>query len=231
MLASDAATPRTGPDGVPVTVWDGHSVKPHPVTGLPVPDPSVRVPAYTYRNPRRADWPEAEFITGNPPFIGGKDMRAELGDGYAEAIWAARPEVAGGADFVMQWWDEAARRLAAPGPLRRFGFITTNSVTQAFSRRVVERHLGGKAPISLAFAVADHPWVKGGGRANVRIAMTVMRRGARDGVLATVAEETGLDTDAPRVRLEKRRGTITAKLTLGADVTAAKAAPGERGAV
>ena len=29
-----------------------------------------------YVNPRRPEWPEAEYIVGNPPFIGGKDMRA-----------------------------------------------------------------------------------------------------------------------------------------------------------
>ena len=70
-------------------------------------------------------------------------MRAELGDGYAEACWRVRPEVPGGADFVMHFWDEAGRRLTAKppakgraNPLRRFGFITTNSITQTFSRRV-----------------------------------------------------------------------------------------------
>ncbi|TNC74148.1 class I SAM-dependent DNA methyltransferase [Rubellimicrobium roseum] len=223
VLAWDDRRPRLGPDAAPLTAWDRITMKPHPVTGLPVPDGDARVAAYDYVKPRRADWPEAEFIVGNPPFIGGKDMRAELGDGYAEALWRARPEVPGGADFVMQWWDEAARRLAdTKGRLRRFGFITTNSITQTFSRRVVERHLGGKEPLSLAFAVADHPWVKGADRANVRIAMTVMRRGKREGVLGRVIEQSDLDSDAPVVRLGLGRGTISARLALGADVTAAE---------
>ena len=219
VLAFDARTPLTDAAGNPVTVWDGHTTKPHPVTGLPVPDAGARVRSYRYDAPRRADWPEAEFVVGNPPFIGGKDLRAELGDGYAEAVWKARPEVPGGADFVMQWWDEAARRLTAKGSvMERFGFITTNSVTQAFSRRVMERHLKAKTPVSLAFAVADHPWVKGSGRAAVRIAMTVARRGRGDGVLGRVASEDGLNSDAPMVRLDRRTGPITAKLTLGADL-------------
>ena len=75
-------------------------------------------------------------------------MRAELGDGYAEACWTARPHLPGGADFVMHFWDEAATRLTAQGHevasrtrSRRFGFITTNSITQTFSRRVIERHM------------------------------------------------------------------------------------------
>ncbi len=95
--------------------------------------------------PRRPVWPEAEFIVGNPPFIGGKDLRARLDaahPGYAEALWRANPGVPPSADFVMQWWDRAAELLTAPGtPLRRFGFVTTNSITQVFSRRVIARHL------------------------------------------------------------------------------------------
>ena len=42
-------------------------------------------------NPRRPEWPAADFIVGNPPFIGGNDVRARLGEGYAEALWEAHP--------------------------------------------------------------------------------------------------------------------------------------------
>jgi hypothetical protein len=90
-------------------------------------------------NPRRPEWPEADFIVGNPPFIGGKDIRDRLGGAYAEALWKANPRVPKSADFVMQWWDRAADILTRPHTrLRRFGFVTTNSITQVFSRRVIE---------------------------------------------------------------------------------------------
>jgi hypothetical protein len=93
-------------------------------------------------HPMQPEWPEADFIVGNPPFIGGKDIRGQLGGDYAEALWAANPRVPKSADFVMQWWDRAAHTLVAPGSrLRRFGFVTTNSITQTFSRRVIERYL------------------------------------------------------------------------------------------
>jgi SAM-dependent methyltransferase len=214
--------------GKPLSRWDGVTKKLHPVTGEEIPDPDARIELYTYANPRPAPWPEVEFIVGNPPFIGGKDMRAELGDGYAEACWKARPKMPGGADFVMHFWDEAAVRLSRkptakqPNPLRRFGFITTNSITQTFSRRVIETHLSAKEPVSLIFAVPDHPWMKASDKAAVRIAMTVAARGAREGVLGTVRRESGLNTDAPQVELYKRTGKITAKLTLGADLALAK---------
>ena len=224
LLAYDAREPVLDADGAPVTVWDGRTTRPHPVTGLGVPDPAARVPAHAYANPRRADWPEAEFIVGNPPFIGGRNLRSELGDGYVEALWSARPKIPKGADLVMHWWEEAALRMASPkSRLRRFGFITTNSITQVWNRRVIERHLTGKRPLGLRLAIADHPWVKGAGRASVRIAMTVVQHGKGVGTLGTIVEESALNSDAPVIRLNFTDGHITAKLTLGADVTAAEA--------
>ena len=226
ILAWDKQELLRDENGVPLSRWDGVTMKLHPITGEEIPDPDATVELYRYVNPRRADWPEAEFIVGNPPFIGGKDMRAELGDGYAEAAWKARLKLPGGADFVMHFWDEAATRLlrkpmkAKTNPLRRFGFITTNSVTQTFSRRVIERHARAKEPLSLVYAVPDHPWQKAAGKAAVRIAMTVAARGGRDGTLAAVERESGLNTDTPVVELREREGRINGKLKVGADITA-----------
>lgn len=176
-------------------------------------------------NPRRPDWPEAEFIVGNPPFIGGKDVRARLGDSYAEALWAAHPRMNESADLVMYWWDRAAELLTRPGTvLRRFGFVTTNSITQVFQRRVVERHLNGRTPISLLLAVPDHPWTKAGkDAAAVRIAMTVAAAGRHEGRLRRVVSEAALDSDQPEIELSEKWGRINADLTVGVDVTGALA--------
>lgn len=223
ILAYDGRELVRDETGKPVTRWDGVTKKIHPVTGEEVPDTEARIEVYRYLNPRPADWPEAEFVIGNPPFIGGKDMRAELGDGYAEACWKVRPHMPGGADFVMHFWDEAATRLLrkgtkeAPNPLRRFGFITTNSITQTFSRRVIERAMAAKEPLSLIFAIPNHPWLKASDKAAVRIAMTVAEKGDQEGVLAEVVSEAGLNTDTPRVVLEKREGAIESQLKIGPD--------------
>lgn len=71
----------------------------------------------------------------------------------------------------------------------------------------------------LVFAVPDHPWLKGGDRADVRIAMIVAERGAPDGRgrLLTVVSEQGLRGDMPQVVFQERRGVITASLTLEED--------------
>jgi hypothetical protein len=182
------------------------------------------VTAAVHHDPRRPDWPRADFIVGNPPFIGGKDLRARLGDAYAEALWAAHPDMNESADFVMYWWNEAARRLADPAdPLRRFGLVTTNSISQVFQRRVVERWLDAASPISLALAIPDHPWTRlEKDAAAVRIAMTVAQAGRMDGVLREVEKEAGLETDSPVIAFREARGRINADLTVGADVTRAK---------
>ena len=226
ILAWDRQELLRDENGVPLSRWDGATTKLHPITGEEIPDPDATVELYRYENPRPTDWPEAEFIVGNLPFIGGKNMRAELGDGYAEAAWKVRPKIPGGADFVMHFWDQAATRLlrkpirGKTNPLRRFGFITTNSVTQTFSRRVIERHARAKAALSLVYAVPDHPWQKAAGKAAVRIAMTVAARGERDGTLATVERESGLNTDTPVVELREREGRINGNLKIGADIAA-----------
>ena len=72
--------------GRPVTRWDGETMKLHPVTGKNVPDEAGRVEVYRYLNPKVAKWPKADFIIGNPPFIGNKRMRERLGSTYVEAL-------------------------------------------------------------------------------------------------------------------------------------------------
>lgn len=220
VLAWDAVAPLLDADGAPVTRWDGRTTKPHPVTGEEVPDETARIPAYTYTNPRPAAWPTADYIVGNPPFIGTARMRDALGDGYAEAIRAAYPQVPASCDYVMYWWERAAELLRA-GEVRRFGLITTNSLRQTFNRRVLQRHMDAKNPLSLTFAIPDHPWVDSGEGAAVRIAMTVAEAGDRPGVLRTVLSESKTESDEAEVILTTRTGKILPELSVGARVSGA----------
>ncbi len=192
---------------------------------LSKPDPDGQLQEiYDYNAPHRPEWPSADFIVGNPPFIGGKDLRSRLPHGEAESLWAAHPHMNDSADFVMYWWDHAATLLTRKGTkLRRFGLVTTNSISQVFQRRVMERHLRAKRPISLVMAIPDHPWTKASpDAAAVRIAMTVAESGTREGNLREVIREEALDTDAPIIDLLEKHGRINSDLTVGADVTAAR---------
>jgi hypothetical protein len=220
VLAWDAIEPLLDAAGQPVTRWDGRTTVAHPVTGEQVPDETARIPAYRYINPRPAEWPEADFVVGNPPFIGPAAMRFVLGDGYAEAVRKTYPNVPESVDYVMYWWDKAADLLRA-GQLRRFGFITTNSVRQTFSRRVLQHHMDATPPLSLIFAIPDHPWVDSADGANVRISMTVAEAGHLPGTLKSVSRETPTPNGEVEVELQSQSGSISADLTVGVDVTAA----------
>lgn len=166
---------REGYDAV--LTWDGY-----PLTKVEVKD-GRRVE--TYPNARRPAWPEAEFIVGNPPFIGNKRMIGHLGSDYVLALRRSWPDVSESADLVMFWWHRAAE-LARKGGIRRFGLVTTNSITMAYNRAVVEQSLDAKPPLSVLFAIPDHPWVQGDDAADVRIAMTVGCSGLHPGMMQQV---------------------------------------------
>ncbi len=208
--------------GVPVTRWDGRTFKAHPITGEQVPDETARTEVVRLIAPRMTEWPEADFIVGNPPFIAGKDMRAELGDGYATALWAVYRKVPHSADIALFFWWRAAQALVKPkAKLRRFGFITSNSIRQTFCRRVLADAMAARRPVRLVFAIPDHPWSDGAGSAAVRIAMTVAEPAKRGGEEAGVREEvieerTGAD-GVPVVTLSTKAARINPDLSIGAD--------------
>lgn len=96
-----------------------------PDTGRKVPDEEARVEVYRYIKPVAAKWPRADFIVGNPPFIGKVGLRAALGDGYFAALFSTT-DVPESADFVMHWWDKAATAVR-----RCVGSV------QSFRRRII----------------------------------------------------------------------------------------------
>lgn len=223
LIEYDSREPELDEHGEPVTIWDSISMKLSPTTGELIPDETGRATVYRYHNPRRAEWPEADYIVGNPPFIGASTMRRSLGDGYVDAVRQVfKGVVPDSADFVMYWWHIAAETVRH-GQAQRFGFITTNSLRQTFNRRVLEPHLGdAKKPLSLAFAVPDHPWVDGNDGAAVRIAMTVGVAGEHLGFLRQVTREVpNEDREAREVQLSQRDGKLFADLGIGADVASA----------
>ncbi len=209
--------------GKPLSRWDGETMKKHPATGELVPDNRFTKPVHTYVNPRRSQWPTARFVIGNPPFIGAKNIRGDLGDSYAEALREVYPKVPDSADLVMYWWERAAAAVAR-GEVERAGIITTNSIRQVFNRRIVESALADSSAC-LLFAIPDHPWVDVTDGAAVRIAMTVVGRQskpAQQGKLATVTSESVGADGVSTVMLSERLGELRSDLSVGADVSGAK---------
>ena len=183
----------------------------HPVTGALVPDPEAILHYFTYENARQAEWPRADFIVGNPPYVGEKRQRDVFGDGYVEALRGAYPNVPDGADYVMYWWHKAAEAVAS-GSTHRAGLITTNSITQTKSRAVIEAAEARGARI--VWAVADHPWVDEVDGAAVRVALTVLAGPGTGAKLVSVADDATIvsETKVPR---------LNADLTACADVATA----------
>ncbi len=219
VLAWDAQEPAYDDAGQLLSRWDGSTYKTHPVTGEQVPDEAAQMPQWRYVGARPATWPQADFIVGNPPFIGNKRMRDALGDGYVQALRAAWPEVPDSADFVMYWWHRAAAQVAA-GHTQRMGLITTNSLTMVFNRRVVQAALDQGT--HLVMAIPDHPWVDSANGAAVRIAMTVLAAGSGEGQVLTATDEQAGEHGEVAVSLATTAGVIHADLKVGANVAAAQ---------
>ena len=90
-------------------------------------------------HPREAEWPAAEFIVGNPPFLGGKLLRRGLGDDYVDALFAVfGGRVPGEADS-LPYWHEKARAAIAAGRTKRAGLLATQGIRGGANRRVLER--------------------------------------------------------------------------------------------
>ena len=206
---------RVDASGKPVTRWDGKTTKTHPVTGKQVPDDRARIAIWDYPNARAAEWPRADFIVGNPPFLGNARQRDELGDGYVEALRHAYPSMSDGSDFVM-YWVHVAFGSVARDQCKRAGLITTNSITQSLNRKVVEPFFD---MVRIDFAVPDHPWVDDANGAAVRVAIGVFAPGQGEGRLCSVVRECSEASGAVAVELDTRLGRINSDFSIGANWT------------
>jgi type II restriction/modification system DNA methylase subunit YeeA len=113
-----------------------------------------------------AAWPDAEFIVGNPPFLGIRLMRAGLGDETVERLFAAYDgRVSREADLVVYWFEKARAQIKA-GKTSRAGLVSTNSIRGGANREVVDRI---EADTRLFDAWSDEPWVVEGAAVRVSI--------------------------------------------------------------
>lgn len=113
-----------------------------------------------------AEWPPADVIVGNPPFLGDKKMRGELGADYTERLrklYAGK--VPGGADLVCYWFHKAREQILA-GNLQRAGLVSTNSIRGGANRKVLDAIADELAIIN---AWSDEPWINDG--AAVRVSL------------------------------------------------------------
>jgi type II restriction/modification system DNA methylase subunit YeeA len=151
-------------------------------------------------HPREAPWPEADYIIGNPPFLGVRRLRAELGNEYVDALFSAyRGRVSREADLICYFFEKAREKIASC-QAKRAGLLATNSIRGGANREVLRRI---KETGDIFMAWDDEPWVLEG--AAVRISIV----GFDDG------------TELMRTLDGAPVTTINADLTASLDITAA----------
>ena len=151
-------------------------------------------------NPREPEWPPAEFIIGNPPFLGGKLLRSHLGDGYVDALFGLyHGRVPAEADLVCYWF-EKARKMLAGASAKRVGLLATQGIRGGANRRALQQI---KETGDIFLAWSDHPWILDGAAVHISIV------GFDDG------SETNRELDGAPVE------SINSNLTSGGDLTTA----------
>jgi len=152
-------------------------------------------------HPKEPEWPTAEFIVGNPPFLGNKRMRNELGDVYCESLWKLfGGRIPATSDLCCYWYEKASSMISL-SHCTRAGLIATQGIRGGGSREVLNRI---KSTGDIFFGISDQDWLIDG--ANVHVSLI------------------GFDNGSEQIRtLNKARcESINSDLTLNTDVTKAR---------
>ncbi len=160
-----------------VVIWIGYLQWMHH-NGFKMPDHPVLAPIDSIlrqdaildlsdpEHPKEPAWPEAEFIVGNPPFLGGKLLRTNLGDEYVDSIfrvWDQR--VPREADLCCYWFEKARRQIERK-KCSRAGLLATQGIRGGANRTVLKQI---KQTGDIFFAESDRDWILDG--ANVHVSM------------------------------------------------------------
>ncbi|MGA2031984.1 MAG: DNA methyltransferase [Thermoguttaceae bacterium] len=202
-----------------VVIWIGYLQWMHH-NGFKMPDHPVLSPIESIRcmdaildlsdpdNPKEPEWPEAEFIVGNPPFLGYSKLRASLGHDYVDALFRLYGSAVSNQSDICCYWFEKARRAIDQDKCKRAGLLATQGIRGGKNREVLKaiNNSGGTF-----FAISDQDWVLEG--ANVHVSLIGFDNG----------EQEQKELDGRPVH------TINANLTSESDLTSAHRLPENKG--
>ena len=117
-------------------------------------------------NPQETEWPAAEFIIGNPPFLGGGLLRQNLGDDYVEPLFNLYGGRIPNFSDICCYWFEKARAMLASHQASRCGLLATQGIRGRANRSVLERI---KETGDIFAAHSDRPWILEGAAVHVSI--------------------------------------------------------------
>ena len=152
-------------------------------------------------NPAEPQWPAAEFIIGNPPFLGSIQIRRELGDEYAQAVYGIYGSRIPNSSDICCYWFEKARDQIETGKSLRAGLLGTQAIRFQNNRQVLTRI---KESGDIFAAIPDRDWVLEG--ASVHISVICFDNG----------------TETVRTLDGKPAGGINVGLTTGSNIAEAK---------
>ncbi len=135
------------------------------------------------------DWPEADAVIGNPPFLGNRRIRSELGDFVADTLPKLHRSMVGGKPDLVCYWFAKAARMLADSRVQRIGLVATNSIRGGTNRNVLKRI----TEIGTIFeAWSDEPWVVDG--AAVRVSIICFGAKNDKSTLAARLNDVSVDT-------------------------------------
>ncbi len=152
------------------------------------------------------EWPGADVVIGNPPFLGGKLLNTHLGEDYVLRMFATYAgHVPAEADLVCYWFGKAGRQIAS-GKAKRAGLVATNSIRGGANRRALQAATDTRRIFE---AWSDEPWVIDG--AAVRVSLICFARADDNSVSG--AHLDGESVDEIHADLTARRGGAGVDLT------------------
>ena len=117
-------------------------------------------------NPVEPEWPDAEFIVSNPPFLGYSPFRDKMGDDYVNALYSMYGNRIPNSSDLCCYWFEKARAQIAAGKTKRAGLLATQGIRSQYNRDVLSRI---KESGDIFMTISNRAWVLDG--ANVHISI------------------------------------------------------------
>ncbi len=114
--------------------------------------------------PVEPQWVEADVIVGNPPFLGGNKIRAELGDAYVDTLFKLYEDRVPAFSDLVCYWFEKARAMIEEGRIKRAGLLATQGIRGGANRKVLERI---KETGDIFWAYSDRDWILNGATVHV----------------------------------------------------------------
>ena len=164
------------------------------------------------------DWPRADVVIGNPPFLGAGLQIGKLGEDYVSRLRRAYSgRVPGGADLVCYWFAKSGTQLGANAATRA-GLVATNSIRGGANQRALQAATETRRIFE---AWSDEPWINDG--AAVRVSLVCLSR--PDDQFVPVTRLDGQHVDEIYADLTARRDSsgidLTRLQTLPANVSVA----------